>query len=613
VIHLSKSDFKTARECPTKLYYKKKGYPSFKEGNEFMEMLAEGGHLIGCYAQLMYPDGIEIKTEKGTSVALTETKKLLDENENIVLFEAAIESNGKIIRIDILKKTENTFNLIEVKSKSWDSSDKDQGKRIDDSYYEDVAFQVHVLKEAYPGYHVNPFLYMPDKSKYAETDALPGYFTVMRDEQNATKGFKKLEVKFNYTLGSIEHKKIMNSSLMELVDVSGNVAQCEAVISNASAEFLKSLSPDLSKTQAELDTNCFKCEYRVKDEFTPNGFRECFGKLADPSPHISELYHLGSIRDKLRDKYGNQLIGSGKTGLFDVDPEALSKSDGTFGARGTRQLVQIENTRSNREWVSDQMKAELNSWQYPLYFIDFETSTSPLPFHKNMRPYETIAFQWSCHIVRAPGGKPEHHEWINTEQSFPNFEFARKLMQLIGHNGTPLMWATHENTTLRTILDQMDHREHIDEELRLWLESIVKRDKNDDGRFVDMNNFTLRHYFHPDMKGKTSIKKVLPAIWNNNDFLHEIPWFSKYSKFKNGKPISPYDKLMEMMHVEENAETVKDGTGAMRAYLEMMFGSGQNDQKVKDNWKDLLLQYCELDTMAMVIIWTHWMEVVKKK
>ena len=31
---LSKSDFKTARSCPTKLYYKKNGYPSKNDENE---------------------------------------------------------------------------------------------------------------------------------------------------------------------------------------------------------------------------------------------------------------------------------------------------------------------------------------------------------------------------------------------------------------------------------------------------------------------------------------------------------------------------------------------------------------------------------------------------
>jgi len=54
------------------------------------------------------------------------------------------------------------------------------------------------------------------------------------------------------------------------------------------------------------------------------------------------------------------------------------------------------------------------------------------------------------------------------------------------------------------------------------------------GRFMDLNDLTIKYYFHPQMKGKTSIKKVLPAIWNNNTYLHAIPWFKRYSG-KNGQ------------------------------------------------------------------------------
>ena len=118
---LSKSNFKIAQSCGTKLYYTKNQYPSLNEGNEYMEILAEGGYMIGKLAQLMYPNGIEVKTESGTGYAIQETEALLAANENIVLFEAAISVNDKIIRIDILKKTGNHFDLIEVKSKSIDS------------------------------------------------------------------------------------------------------------------------------------------------------------------------------------------------------------------------------------------------------------------------------------------------------------------------------------------------------------------------------------------------------------------------------------------------------------------------------------------------------------
>ena len=109
------------------------------------------------------------------------------------------------------------------------------------------------------------------------------------------------------------------------------------------------------------------------------------------------------------------------------------------------------------------------------------------------------------------------------------------------------------------------------------------------------------------MKGKTSIKKVLPAIWNNNPYLHKIPWFKKYAPV-SGAGLNPYDKLSPIISALEEEEVVKDGTGAMKAYHELMFGAESKNAERKAQLMKLLLQYCELDTMAMVIIWRYWMD-----
>ncbi len=58
----------------------------------------------------------------------------------------------------------------------------------------------------------------------------------------------------------------------------------------------------------------------------------------------------------------------------------------------------------------------------------------------------------------------------------------------------------------------------------------------------------------------------------------------------------------------ENEEVIKDGTGAMRAYNELMFGTLADNKERREQLKQLLLQYCELDSMAMVIIWKYWMD-----
>jgi len=55
--YLTKSKFKLALECPTKLFYcDKKEYLNRKLDDEFLENLAKGGFQVGKLAKLYFPD-----------------------------------------------------------------------------------------------------------------------------------------------------------------------------------------------------------------------------------------------------------------------------------------------------------------------------------------------------------------------------------------------------------------------------------------------------------------------------------------------------------------------------------------------------------------------------
>ena len=67
-------------------------------------------------------------------------------------------------------------------------------------------------------------------------------------------------------------------------------------------------------------------------------------------------------------------------------------------------------------------------WKYPLNMIDFETSTVALPYFKGMRPYETVAFQFSHHIMHEDGNVEHFNDYISWEpNTYPNIEFVKEL------------------------------------------------------------------------------------------------------------------------------------------------------------------------------------------
>ena len=116
--YLTKSRFRQAIECPTKLYYTKKDklYANTKEEDTFLKSLAEGGFQVEELARLHYAGGYLIEDDRNSKSyytdALSRTEKLLSK-ENVIIYEAAFCYQKLFIRADILIKTGNKIKLVE--------------------------------------------------------------------------------------------------------------------------------------------------------------------------------------------------------------------------------------------------------------------------------------------------------------------------------------------------------------------------------------------------------------------------------------------------------------------------------------------------------------------
>ncbi|MBA7514978.1 hypothetical protein ES705_07964 [subsurface metagenome] len=190
--YLTKSRFLLALDCPTKLYYTgKEQYPDKKCDNEFLDALAKGGFQVGALAKCYYPAGHEIET-LNYDEAVQQTNELLQQ-ENVVIFEAAIQVNRFYIRVDILEKKGDTVNLIEVKSKSFDGNSsldlKNKENYLDTKwkpYVYDVAFQKHVVSLAHPDWNVRAFLMLADKNKITTVEGLNQKFLLREHADERT-------------------------------------------------------------------------------------------------------------------------------------------------------------------------------------------------------------------------------------------------------------------------------------------------------------------------------------------------------------------------------------------------------------------------------------------
>lgn len=298
-----------------------------------------------------------------------------------------------------------------------------------------------------------------------------------------------------------------------------------------------------------------------------------------------------------------KLIERGISSIRDIPLEILGKDSVTT----RRQREQILSVRSGKEWRGPGLAPALAGLLHPYHFVDFETSRMAVPYHAGMHPYEQVAFQFSCHTLAEPEASTlVHREWINDRDRWPNVEFAEALRDAIGGDGQMLVWSDHERSALREIMEQIRKYGKGPKDLADWIEPLtIPHDQG--GRTVDLYDICRLHYFHPVMGGKTSIKAVLKAIWQENSGLHSHPWFEGYLKRDGEKVLSPYEALPAIDLGDGGSKVVRDGTGAMRAYQDMVYGLRRTDERYRTACRDVLLQYCKLDTLAMVMVWLHWM------
>jgi hypothetical protein len=605
---LSKSDFKAARSCDAKLYYRELSFPSTKDDDPYLAMLAEGGYIVEAMAKLQFPDGIALSYGRDTAADAAATMEHLAK-ENVTLFEATLLVGNRLARADVIRKVGNDVHLIEVKAKSIDGAENARRLAAGQpnvfrnktrpfavsaawrDYLEDVAFQCALLRALLPNANVRPFLCLVDKSSVAIAEGLNRNFKIVREATAGARG------RVHHVEVAGDAAQIRAEKLLSLFDVTAEVDEMAGEVEEVAVRLESSFHPELRRLPVDLTVHCRDCEYRVDSDEERNGFRECWGALADVQPSVLDLYQVGQLNGA-DGPLANDLIAAKTVSLFDVSDDACRKKDGTIGAYDVRRLLQLEHTRSGKPWYGSELPGTIAGVAYPLHFLDFEATRIAIPYHAGMRPYGLVAFQWSCHEVAAPGEAPTHSEWLNDSNSWPNEKFLEALRGQIGEAGTVMTWSPYEASTVRDIVRDLEKLKGADPELVAWAKRLTDGD-----RILDLNKIALKSFFYPGMAGRTSIKVVLDALWKGDSILRarHNALTGRDSTVERG----PY-KALPPLTINGTLCDVAEGTGAMRAYEAMMFGVESESPDIRAAWRALLLEYCKLDTLAMLLIWEHW-------
>ena len=641
--YLTKSRFKLGVECPTKLFYtSNKRYANSKSDDEFLKALAQGGFQVEELARLEFENGILIEGNSWEHKELVESTNKLLERENVVLFEPAFLTNNCFVRADILVKRGKKVELFEVKAKSISLHDEYYfiGKRGEikadwKEHFYDIAFQKYVIQKSFPEWEIKPFIVLVDKNKKATVDGLNQKFKISSNsskrtgiivEQGLTKSGigESILAKFpvNHIISHIFNKK----SIIHGSNSFGEVVQL----------FVDSYIHD-EKIKTPINIKCKSCEFINEAESKlKSGFDECWKEQLLIS---NKLIDRPKVYDLANFKSANKFMSQGKFFMVDLTRDNLTSSTKSKGLSiSERQWLQVIKEKENDSSAFIDIKGlteELSEWIYPLNFIDFETSTVAIPFNKGRKPYEQICFQFSHHTVQSDGTIIHESEFINTEAGiFPNFKFIRALKDSLSKNtGSIFRYSHHENTVLNVIHNQLKSSKEDDRnELMEFIETISHSTSNNldtwegDRDMIDLCEVVKLFYFDPYTKGSNSIKAVLPAILHSNSHLK-----NKYTKpIKNinlssinfnedkiwlhlnekNEVISPYSNLpnlfedwpeSELDSLISEIEGIDNGGTVLIAYSRLQFQEMTYAERKEIN--NALLMYCELDTLAMVMIY----------
>jgi len=282
-----------------------------------------------------------------------------------------------------------------------------------------------------------------------------------------------------------------------------------------------------------------------------NGFKEWLGIYKTLEPYDSgSIYNLASPTPGLIADFEQKGIRQ----LVDIPDDYPLTDKQRMQVKANKQGVPIVDTEKIRDFIA--------GLQYPIYFLDYETLGGLVPAFDGLRPYQQLPFQYSLHVLHAPGAQLEQMEYLHTSNDNPAQPLAEQLISDIGTTGSVIVWyegfEKARNNELATLLPELAPALHA---------------IND--RVVDlMVPFSKQWYVDKRFNGSASIKNVLPVL----------------------APELSYKEL-----------DIQEGATAQRVWMEAVLEG--KDPQHKEDVLNNLRTYCGLDTLAMVRIFEFLQQV----
>ena len=263
---------------------------------------------------------------------------------------------------------------------------------------------------------------------------------------------------------------------------------------------------------------------------------ECWAHL--PKHHVFTMNRIGARAE--------ELLAQGILDIRDI-PASFRLNE--------KQQIQQQCVVCGKPHISaSEIKSFLDSFEYPIHFMDFETFETAIPMFDNVSPHQPVPFQFSVHIIDKLESATLHISYLGEGKDDPRPGFLAELKKAIGPKGSIVVYnQTFEKNRLEDLAVAFP-------EYKEWIDGILERLTD---LLVPFRNFS---YYHPSQKGSASLKKVMPAVTGVS-----------------------YDEL-----------EIAEGQMASLKYMEAEFGDLAEDER--QGIRTDLEVYCGQDTSGMIEI-----------
>jgi hypothetical protein len=530
-----------------------------------------------------YYNRIEILAGKTVNDKLPGTPEFAEKTKDQVSFSAGIDGIEYLCYVDICNKREDSFDIIEVKattSRKFAEMGFSHNKQNKTIFYIDKDGIYHLKDEAgFNGSEKELETFRSQRSKllnrfdkcgrYVYDLAVQRYIIEKQMEGS-------LPDDVGYYLAVLNHEYIYDGNSYDDIkdyeyapDAMGNEIICLIDFTNITGEMMKIIDSDrktIEKYISALDAS--QCDIGVHCEHKSTTKCKYWQVCSKHIPGNNSIFNYIDGHHGFIDEDGNRharwdMVNAGKVGILDVPAKYLNRP---------KNQIQREVVESGKEYMVEcKIGSGLKKINYPVYHLDFESFPCPLPRHKGEKPYSQSLFQFSIHVEHKPGEcdkDADHYEFLAPDLKDHREELVKKLCECIKDDGGTVLTynQSFEKTRIRELseifLEYKERLEKINERIFDLLFLIKSNTKFYMELGYPQDEAKLFNYYHKDLSGSFSIKKVLPVL---SDLTYD------------GMEVS----------------------GGMEAVI--AYASFPNiDEKTYDKKYRALIDYCKQDTWAMV-------------